>query len=196
MFNFDDTVITKVANPLKVTKSSLIEFNIGRFKDTGLYRFKKIIEFNVSGKIYARYLIYSNVEEAERIFEVFPGNVGEMEAYVYELSDTVPFSEDFLDVAGQRFMNTPDGNEYTRCIMPENEDRLDGLWGKVRVFNMEINEIEKEYKVRLWDYRREYEGGEEFLNIEMSDENGMFRIFIGERIESIFYNFHQTSKGK
>lgn len=194
MFDFNNSVVTKVANPLKVTKSSLIEFKIGDLRESGLWRFNKIIEFNVGGKSYARYLIYSKLEEGERILEVFPGNNGKLETYIYQLKDTVPFSEDFLDVAGQRFLTTPDGMEYQRCIMPDAEERIEGLEGSIKVYNLETGKIERESQVKVWDYQRDTEDGTEFLNVEMSEENGMFRIFIGEMVEEIFYKFYETSK--
>lgn len=194
MFDFNNTVITKVQNPLKVTKSSMIEFKVGALRDSGLFRFKKIIEFNVGGKSYTRYLIYSKLEEGDRILEVFPGNNGQMETYVYTLKDTIPFSEDFLDVAGQRFLNTPDGFEYQRCILPDDERRLDGLRGNIKVYNIETGDMERESQVTVWDYQREEPGKTEFLNVEMAEENGMFRIFVGEIVEDIFYRFYQTAK--
>lgn len=194
MFDNNDKVITKVLNPLGVTKSSVIEFNIGDLKDTGLYRFKKIIEFTYGERSYARYLIYSNVENTEFVLEVFPQNNGQFETYLYHLADTVPFSEDFLEVAGQLYLTTPDGDEYKRCIMPEEEDRIDGVSGKAKVYDIETDEIEKTVGITVWDYAREIDGITEFLNLEMWKENGMFRIFIGEQIEDIFYKFYQTSK--
>ena len=193
MFKSNNTVITKVLNPLNATRSSIIEFSIGDLSDSGMFRFKKIIEFRVGGKSYSRYLIHSRVENSEYILEVFPAN-GQLETYLYAMTDTVPFSEDFLDVAGQRFVTTPDGDEFRRCIMPDNEERIDGLSGAVKVYNMETDRIEKEFGVKLWDYSREIDGKTEYLNIEMSEETGMFRIFTGEIIEDIFYTFYQTSK--
>lgn len=194
MFDFNNTVITKVLNPLKITKSSVIEFKLGDLRDSGLWRFKKIIEFNVAGKSYVRYLIYSKLEEGDRILEVFPSNNAQLETYVYQLKDTVPFSEDFLDVAGQRFLTTPDGTEYQRCILPDQEERIDGLRGSITVYNVESGDMERESQVTLWDYQRDADGSTQFLNVEMAEENGMFRIFIGEMIEDIFYTFYQTSK--
>lgn len=192
MFRSRDKVITKVFNPLQITGSSLIEFNIGDLNDTGMYRFDKIIEINVGTRSYARYLIYSKSESSEYVLEVFPAN-DQLEIYLYKLLDTVPFSEDFLDIAGQRFFTTPAEDEYQRCIMPDNEERIDGLSGNVKVYNIETGVIEKEYGVRVWDYQRDSDGATEFLNIEMSEETGVFRIFTGEIIESIFYKFYQTS---
>ncbi|MDF2522630.1 MAG: hypothetical protein K0R31_271 [Clostridiales bacterium] len=193
MFNSRDKVITKVLNPLEATEGSLIEFNIGDLKDTGMYRFDKIIEFDFGNKAYSRYLIYSKAESSEYVLEVFPSN-GQLETYIYKLYDTVPFSEDFLDVAGQRFFTTPEDAEYQRCIMPDNDEKIDGLKGKVKIYDIEAGVIEKEYGIRVWDYQRDAEGTTEFLNIEMNEETGVFRIFTGEIIESIFYKFYQTSK--
>lgn len=193
MFKSNEKVITRVLNPLEATRSSIIEFNIGELADTGMYRFKKIIEFNVGGKTYTRYLLYSKVENTEHVLEVFPAG-NQKETYLYSLTDTVPFSEDFLDVAGQRFLTTPNGNEYQRCIMPDHEDRIDGLSGTIKVYSLETDEVEKEAGIKVWDYRRDFDGKTEFLNIEMSEETGMFRIFTGEIIEDIFYKFYQTSK--
>ncbi|MCX7842392.1 MAG: hypothetical protein N2489_04885 [Clostridia bacterium] len=196
MLDFDksDNVITKVFNPMKITPGSVIEFKAGSMAGAGLFRFKKIVEFDFGERKLARYLIYSEVEETECIFEVFPGNNEQVEAYVYELADTVPFSEDFLEVAGQRFLTTPDGNEYDRCVMPEEQERIDGIEGRARIYNIETEKVEKEYGVKVWDYQRDLDGRTEFLNIEMSMDTGLFKIFIGEMIENIFYKFYQVTK--
>lgn len=194
MFNFNSSVIDKVLNPLKITKNSVIEFKLGDLRGMGLWRFKKIIEFKIGDKFYSRYIITSKLEDDDRILEVFPGNNGQLETYVYSVTDTVSFSEEFLDVAGQLFLTTPDGNEYKRCIMPDNEERIDGLRGSIKVYNLETNELERESQVNVWDYQREIDGKTEFLNVEMAGENGMFRIFKGEIIEDIFYNFYQDPK--
>lgn len=194
MFNHDDDVITKVFNPLNVTKSSLMEFNIGDLKDTGLYRFKKIIEFNIGGKKYTRYLLYSKSENTEFVFEVFPENGGRLETYLYSMTDTIPFSEEFLEVAGQLYLTTPQGDEYIRCIMPDNEERIDGNSGTAKVYDIESEQIEKAVGITILDYEREADGRTEYLNIEMWKETGMFRIFTGEIIEDVFYKFYQTSK--
>lgn len=194
MFDFSEGVISKVYNPLKITKGSMLEFQVGKLKDTGLFRFKKIIEFDVDGRNYARYLIYSKTENTDYVFEVFPGNGDQLEAYLYELTDTVPFSEDFLEVAGQLYLTTPDGNEYERCIMPENEERIDGIKGTVKVYDIESGRVEKETGVQLWDYQRDNEGRVEYLNVEMIEDSGMFRIFTGELVEDIFYKLYQSGK--
>lgn len=195
MFDFQDRVINKVFNPLKITKSSLLEFRAGELKDQGLFHFKKIIEFNMGGRLYARYLIYSRLEDEDRVFEVFPGNTGKLEAYVYSLADTIPFTEDFLfGVAGQRYMTTPDGVEYERCIMPQEEDRIDGLEGTARIYDISSDRIERQIGVKVWDYQRDANGLVQYLNIEMMEDSGMFRIFTGELMEDIFYKFYPTSK--
>jgi len=192
MFNFGERVITKVFNPLNITPNSMIEFSIGELSNTGLYRFQKIIQLNVGERVYSRYLIYSRSEEKEYIFEVFPGNGNQLEAYLYSLADTVPFSEDFLEVAGQKFLTTPQGNEYRRCIMTDDEQRIDGVEGRAKIYNIETDEIEREFDIKIWDYQRDADGKTEYLNIEMSDENGMFRIFTGEMIEDIFYKVYNA----
>jgi hypothetical protein len=194
MFDFNEKIIDKIANPLKITKSSIIEFNIGELVNTGMYRFKKVIEMNFGDRIVVRYLIYSNVDDAEYIFEVFLLNSGQLETYLYTLDFTIPFSEDFLDVAGQRFLTTPQGDEYIRCVMPELDDRIDGVEGRIKVFDIEQNKVEKEYKVQIWDYQREVDSRTEYLNIEMDGDTGIFKIFTGEVIEDIFYKFFQSTK--
>ena len=194
MFNFMDHVITKVFNPLNVTKTSVMEFNIGELRDTGLYRFSKIIEFNVGGRTYTRYLIFSKTENTEYVFEVFPESHTQSETYLYSLADTVPFSEEFLEIVGQRYFTTPDGDEYERCVMPEDEERIDGTQGSIKVYNIETNHVEKQAAVKIWDYKRETDSVTEFLSVELSEETGEFRIFTGEIIENIFYKFYQTSK--
>lgn len=194
MFDGKDKVITKVFNPVNITKSSIIEFNIGQLDEKGLYRFKKIIEFNVGGKTFTRYLLYSKTDNTEYVFEVFPAVDGQFETYLYSLTDTIPFSEDFLNVAGQLYLTTPQGMEYERCIMPEDEERIDGIAGKAKIYDVESDQIEKEIEVKLWDYKREEDGQVEYLNIEMLEDTGMFRIFTGEMLEDIFYKIYHTSK--
>lgn len=195
MFNFKNPVITKVFNPLNITRNSKIEFDVGELKDTGLYGFNLIAEFNVGGMTYSRYIIYSKSEDAEYVFEVFPGNgESEPETYLYSLLDSIPFSEEFLnDVAGQKFLTSPDGVEYERCTMPENEDRIDGVRGSVKVYNIETDRVEREFGVQFWEYSRDVDGLTEYLTIEMSEDTGMFKIFTGDLLEDIFYKVYQTS---
>jgi len=195
MFNRrDDKPVTKVSNPLQATRSSMIEFNIGDLKGTGLYRFNKIIEMKFGDRTVTRYLIFSKSENTEYVFEVVPGNHGQLECYLFGLADTMPFSEDFLEIAGQKYLTTPNGNEYERCVMPEVDDRLEGNGGFSRIYNLETDEIEKEVEIITWDYQRDVDGRLEFLNIEMPQDTGMFRIFIGEIIEDIFFKFFQSTE--
>lgn len=194
MFKFGKKEPEKVFNPLNACKDSVIEFNIGQLRNTGLYRFNKIIEFSINDKKYSRYIIYSKADNTEFVLEVFPGNAGQVETYLYSLTDTIPFSEEFLDVAGQKYLTTPDGTEYQRCVLPDDENRIDGTAGRIKIYNLETEETEKETSVKLWDYKREIDGRSEFLNIEMNEDTGMFRIFVGELIENIFYKFYQNSK--
>lgn len=194
MFNSKDTVITRVFNPLNVTKGSMIEFNTGELKDTGLYRFNLIVECTVQGITYSKYIIFSKTDDTEFIFEVFPGNDGsEPETTLFALTETIPFAEDFLEVAGQKFLTAPDGTEYERVTMPNIEDRIEGIEGKARIYNIEAGKVEKEFTFRLWEYKRDIDGIPELLNVEMSEDDGMFRIFTGEILEDVFYKFYQTS---
>lgn len=188
MFGNSDK-IDNILNPLKINRNSTIEFTIGELKDTGMWKFKKIIEFNAMGRFYSRYLIHSDLQEDEMIIEAFPAKT-QLEVYLYRLSDIVPFSEDFLDVAGQRYLTTPDGTEYLRCIMPNEENRIDGIKGNIKVLDVSTNEIERNGIVTIWDYERQEDGLTKFLNIEMTEENGLFRIFTGEMIEEIFYKIY------
>lgn len=193
-FEGKDKPTDKVYNPLKVVKSSIIEFNIGELKNSGMFRFKKIIEFNFGNVQSSRYVIYSKVDDSEYIFEVFPIENGQFEAYLYNMIDTVPFSEDFLEVVGQLYLTTPDDIEYRRSTLPDCEDRLDGTYGSAKVYDIESDQIEKVVDVTTWDYERDCEGIMEYLNIEMWKENGMFRIFRGEMLEDIFFKFYQSSE--
>lgn len=193
MFDFTNPVITKVSNPLQVTKSSVIEFTAGPLAKTGLYRFNKIVEMNFGERMVTRYVIYSQSENTEYVFEVFKGNGEQLECYIYNLIETMPFSDEFLKIAGQRFITTPKGDEYQRSIESPQEI-TDGVLGKSKVYDIEIDKIEKEYEIKSWDYQRPIIGGTEYLNIEMSQENGEFKIFIGELIEEIFYKFYQITK--
>lgn len=185
----NENKINEILNPLKITKNSTIEFTVGELRDAGMWKFQKIIEFTAMGRFYSRYLIHSDLYEDEMILEAFPAQT-QLEVYLYRLSDTVPFSEDFLDVAGQRYLNTPDDKEYIRCIMPDNEDRIDGIKAKIKVLDVSTNKTERTGEVTLWDYERQEDGLTKFLNIEMAEENGMFRIFTGEMIEEVFYKIY------
>lgn len=191
MFESDKKEVDKVLNPLNVTKTSMIEFNVGELRNTGLYRFGKIVEFTVENRKYVRYLIYSKLENKECIFDCIPNTNQQNETFVFQLLDTVPFSEEFLDVVGQRFLTTPDDNEYQRIILPNNEERLDGISASIKIYDIETEEIETYDKVKIWDYQRQVDGMTGYLNIEMSDHNGLFKIFKGEMIEEIFYKFYQ-----
>ncbi|MDP4180445.1 MAG: hypothetical protein Q8942_05055 [Bacillota bacterium] len=193
MFGFNrSSVITKVFNPLQITPNSMVEFNVGELKDKGVFKFMKVIEMGVGDKSFARYLIYSKSEDIEYILEVFQGNNNALETYLYNMVDTIPFDEDFLfNVAGQKFITSPQGDEYERCSMPYEEDRIDGIEGKIKVYDIQSEEIEHEIGVKVWDYSRIIDGKEEFLNLEMLEDTGMFRIFVGEMIEDIFYKVYQ-----
>lgn len=193
-FKSNERIIDEVYNPLKVTKSSIIEFNIGKLKNTGMYRFRKIVEMEAQGRQVARYLIYSKTNNTEFVFEVVADENKTLETYLFDMTDTIPFSDDFLDIAGQRYLTTPEGIEYQRSIMPEVEDRLEGITAHIRVYDIETDQIERESGVKLWDYERDVDGVMEYLNIEMLEDTGMFRIFRGELIEEIFYKFYQIAK--
>lgn len=193
MFGFNkSSVITKVYNPLQITPNSMVEFNVGELKEKGIFKFMKVIEMNVGEKSYSRYVIYSKSENTEHVLEVFKDNNDNLETYLYRMVDTIPFDEEFLfNVAGQRYLTSPEGDEYERCYMPEEEDRIDGISGRIRVFDVQSEEIEREIRVKLWDYSRSVDGRDEYLNVEMLEDTGMFRIFVGEIIEDIFYKVYQ-----
>lgn len=193
-FKRGDQVIDKVLNPLKIMKNSIMEFEIGPLHNTGIYRFQKIIEMHIGEKIYTRYLIYSKAENTEYVLEMFPSANDQTEAYLYSLSDTVPFSKEFLEVVGQKYLTTPDGMEYERVVAPEEEGRVEGIPGKIKIYDIESQRMVKDVKVEIWDYTREEDGLEKCLNIEMLKDNGMFRIFTGEPIENIFYKVYQGSE--
>lgn len=192
MFDFDKS-INKVANPLKINKNSIIEFNAGFLAGTGIYRFKKIIEVKVRERKYSRYVIYSQVDNTEFIIEAFPDN-SFLETYVYRLKDQIPFSEDFLfNVTGQRYLTTPDGFEYQRTVMPNSEERIDGVSATFKVFDVGTNEIEYSYLAKLWDYQLDNNGLIEYLCVEMSEKDGIFKIFAGELLEEIFYKIYKNT---
>jgi hypothetical protein len=139
-------------------------------------------------------LINSKVEEQEYIFEVFSSSSEQpeqLETYLYELVDTVPFSEEFLDVVGQKYLTTPDETEYERCVMPECDYRIDGSQGSIKVLDLETGKIERTSQVEVWDYQRDAEGITEYLNVEILKENGMFRIFVGQMLETAFYTLYK-----
>lgn len=194
MFDFrkkDDA--SGILNPLNINKNSMIEFNLKELELEGFFTFEKIIQMEVGGQPYTRYLLYSKVDQSEYIFEVYASQEeeGRLETYMYFLDDTVPFSEDFLEVVGQKYLSTPDGTEYERCIMPERDYRIEGNKGHIRVLDLNTGRITKKVEVEIWDYQRDAEGVTEYLNIEMMKDDGMFRIFIGQRFEGALYKVYQ-----
>lgn len=194
MFAFKNQVITKVFNPLNITSESFIEFDIEQLKDTGMYRFNLIIEVTIGDFTFSRYIIYSKSEETEYVIEAFPTNNDQIETRIYNLEDSIPFSEEFLQIVGQRYLTNPEGEEYERVTMPENENRIDGVEAKIRIYNINASKVEKQYSVKIWEYQRQTENTCELMNIEMSQEDGMFKIFSGEVIENIFYKLYQNLK--
>lgn len=192
MFNWNKSELTNIFNPLKVGKESTIEFTVGELAKKDAYRIKKIIEFYVENKKYARYLLFSQSEENEYVLEAFPSNTGRVETFLYRLTDTIEFSEEFLDVVGRTYITTPDGIEYQRVMRPNCEERMDGVWCKIRIFDIDSDQIQKEVAVQVWEYSREENGRTEYLNVEMMDDTGVFRIFAGEMIEDIFYKIYST----
>ncbi len=194
MFDFKKkNEASEILNPLNINKNSMIEFNIKELELEGFFTFEKIIQMEVGQRPYTRYLLYSKADESEYIFEVYSSQEeeGALETYMYFLDDTVPFSEDFLDVVGQKYLTTPDGTEYERCIMPESDYRIDGTKGTVKVLDLNTGKITKTVEVEIWDYQRDADGVTEYLNIEMMRDDGMFRIFIGQRFEGALYKVYQ-----
>ncbi len=194
MFDFKKkNEASEILNPLNINKNSMIEFNIKELELEGFFTFEKIIQMEVGQRPYTRYLLYSKADESEYIFEVYSSQEeeGALETYMYFLDDTVPFSEDFLDVVGQKYLTTPDGTEYERCIMPESDYRIGGTKGTVKVLDLNTGKITKTVEVEIWDYQRDADGVTEYLNIEMMRDDGMFRIFIGQRFEGALYKVYQ-----
>ena len=178
-------------NPLDINKNSMIEFNLDDLKDMGFLRFRKIIQMDVVKRSFTRYLLYSQSEEQELVLEVFTLPSGQKEVFLYEMIETIPFTPEFLEVVGQKYLTTPEGDEYERCIMSDMDCRIDGTNGSIKVYDLESEKIERQVEVEIWDYQREAEGYTEFLNIEMLKENGMFRIFVGQMLEDVFYKLYQ-----
>jgi|GEM_PF-1916441 len=194
MFDFlKKKVAPDFLNPLDINKNSMIEFHLKELELDGFFTFEKIIQMEVGQRPYTRYLLYSKADEAEYILEVYsPEEEGvALETYMYFLDDTIPFSEEFLNVAGQKYLSTPDGSEYERCIMPECDYRIDGVQGRVKVLDLNSGKVTKEVEVAVWDYRRDADGVTEYLNVEMMKDDGMFRIFIGQRFEGAHYKVYQ-----
>lgn len=194
MFNlFKKGNTSDILNPLNINKHSMIEFNLKEIGLEGFFTFEKIIQLDVGRKPYTRYLLYSKVDEAEYIFEVYTSEEQEnaLETYAYFMDDTIPFSEEFLHVVGQKYISTPDGTEYERCIMPELDERIDGTKGTIKVLDLNTGKLEKSVEVEIWDYQRDADGTTEYLNIEMMKDDGMFRIFIGQRFEGALYKVYQ-----
>lgn len=188
----------ELLNPLNINKNSMIEFKLKELMEQGFFTFEKIIQMDVGERPYTRYLVYSKVEETEYIFEVYQTQQGEgqLETYLYFLDDTVPFTEDFLTVVGQKYITTPDGTEYERCILPECDYRIEGNKGTFKVLDLNTGEVSRTEAVEVWDYQRDAEGIMEFLNIEMLKENGLFRIFVGQRLEGSLYKVYQGLEDK
>ncbi len=194
MFDFKKkNEASEILNPLNINKNSMIEFDLKELELEGFFTFEKIIQMDVGQRPYTRYLLYSKVDETEYIFEVYSSQEeeGAPETYMYFLDDTVPFSEEFLGVVGQKYITTPDGTEYERCIMPEYDYRIDGTQGTLKVLDLNTGKITKKVEVEVWDYQRETDGVTEYLNIEMTKDDGMFRIFIGQRFEGALYKVYQ-----
>lgn len=183
----------EILNPLNINKNSMVEFKLKELVEQGFFTFEKIIQMEVGNKPYTRYLVYSKVEETEYIFEVYQTQEGEgqLETYLYFLDDTIPFSEDFLNIVGQKYMTTPDGTEYERCIMPEYDYRIDGIKGTFKVMDLNDGKLSRTSEVEVWDYQRDADGIMEYLNIEMLKDNGLFRIFVGQRLEGSLYKVYQ-----
>lgn len=184
---------SEILNPLNINKNSMIEFNLKEFELEGFFTFEKIIQMEVGQRPYTRYLLYSKVDESEYVFEVYSSQEEEkvLETYLYFLDDTVPFSEEFLNIAGQKYITTPDGMEYERCIMPECDYRIDGVHGTIKVLDLNTGKISKKVDVEIWDYKRDADGVTEYLNIEMMKDDGMFRIFVGQRFEEAHYRIYK-----
>lgn len=189
---FKKSEASEILNPLNINKNSMIEFNLKELELEGFFTFKKIIQMEVGERPYTRYLVYSNVEENEYIFEVYTlQEEGQLETYMYFLDDTIPFSEEFLEVVGQKYITMPDGTQYERSVLPECDYRIDGITGYIKVLDLNTGKVAKKKEVQVWDYQRDAEGVIEYLNIEMMKEDGMFRIFIGQRFEGSLYKLYQ-----
>jgi hypothetical protein len=183
---------SEILNPLHINKNSMIEFQLKELELEGFFTFEKIIQMEVGDHPYTRYLLYSKVEETEYVFEVYSNQEdGQLETYMYFLDETVPFSEEFLNVVGQKYLTTPDGNEYERIIMPECDYRIDGINGYIQILDLDSEKVSKKTEVEVWDYQRDADGVMEYLNIEMRKEDGMFRIFVGQRFEGSLYKVYQ-----
>ncbi len=194
MFDFrKKTDASEILNPLNINKNSMIEFDLKELELEGFFTFEKIIQMEMGEQPYTRYLLYSKVDESEYIFEVYASQEEEglLETYMYFMDDTIPFSEDFLEVVGQKYLTTPDGTEYERCVMPERDCRIDGGKGHIKVLDLNTGKVTKKVEVEIWDYQRDAEGVTEYLNIEMMKDDGMFRIFIGQRFEGALYKVYQ-----
>lgn len=194
MFDFKKKNETsEVLNPLNINKNSMIEFHLKELDLEGFFTFEKIIQMDVGQRPYTRYLLYSRVDESEYIFEVYGSQEeeGAHETYMYFLDDTIPFSEEFMSVVGQKYITTPDGSEYERCIMPEADYRIDGTKGAIKVLDLNTGKVTNKVEVEVWDYQRDADGVIEYLNIEMMKDDGMFRIFIGQRFEGAHYKLYQ-----
>ena len=183
---------SEILNPLKINKNSMIEFQLKELELEGFFTFEKIIQMEVGERPYTRYLVYSKVEESEYIFEVYSlQEEWQLETYMYFLDETIPFSEEFLNVVGQKYLSTAEGVEYERSIMPECDYRIEGIKGNIKVLDLDTGKVSRKTEVEVWDYQRDADGVIEYLNIEMMKEDGMFRIFVGQKFEGALYKVYQ-----
>jgi hypothetical protein len=189
--NIFNPVITDVLNPLQIKKNSVFSLKLGEHQ---FFKFKKIIEMTSGNIKFSRYIIYNIADHSiEYVLEAFPiHHSNSVEVRLFTLDDTIPFSEEFLyEVAGRPFITVEDDNgesiEYARCQVSD-EDWLDGNHVHTKVYNVLTDKIEESHGFKSWDYELDDNGIIKSLNVEMSEEDGMFRMFTGEIIESVFYD--------
>ncbi len=184
-FKSGKKVIEDIYNPLKITRSSTIEFSGGKLRDTGIYRFGKIVEIETRERIIARYVIFDRDKTSEYVFEVIEDENEELQAYLFELIYAFPFHEDFLKTLEQGYAVDPEGREY------RGEIRADGIRAAIRVYDVETGRLERETGAKIWIFERMADGETEYLNIELTQDTGMFRLFRGESVDDVFYKFYQ-----
>ena len=137
-----------------------------------------MVEVRMGDYYFTKYLVRNHVDlNLEVVIEVFQKGK-DLEIVSYDLYDTIPYDEEFLEVAGGRIFTTTDegvSTDYFRCVDPENEDRIDAINVSIRVCDVQTNKVERIDAMDFWKYENEVDK----LNIEMLKSNGMFRIFKG-----------------
>lgn len=186
----------KTKNPKGITRDSVLSLTNESDK---IFRFTEIYKFfYAEDKSNQQFLFKAiNLADNEVRFVEFMGE----DTRIYEVFDRVPFSEEFLDMVGQLYFNTPDNTEYVRSIAASNTDRIDSLVVKTDCYNLKTGKtITRNLEIMCYDiniFPEEREGyiysDTECLQFEMDKEDGMFTILRGYKIDDFMYKILKSS---